>query len=82
MTFEEFQATGRDSDDLTKDTGLEPEDTEANTGRIYDTGLWIEKCKDGSFSTIVFNEQIVSRSLAVVEQFLYDRTFTNGECVL
>lgn len=80
MNLEEFKATGRDSDDLLKDTGVE--DTTTNVGRVYHNGLWIEKLDDGQFFCVVFNEDILDQNLSVVEEFLYSRTFTDGVCCI
>lgn len=82
MNFQEFQATGRDSQDLAKETGAEPEGLSSNTGRIYAGGVFLEHLPDGTFSCTVFCDSIVHQDLAVVERFLYDNTYHNGECVL
>jgi hypothetical protein len=81
MTFEEFQATGRDCEDLRVSLGDEIFE-EKSPGRLYGDGLWLQKMPDGSWYTIVFNEDIIDADLATVEKFLYDSTFIDGECVI
>lgn len=82
MNFEEFQATGRDSQDLAKETGADLESLHSNTGRVYGPGVFLERLPDGQFYCMVIQDEIQSPDLLTVERFLYDNTFLDGECVL
>lgn len=74
MTFKEFQATGRDVDDI---GALMPDNDWlcGVNGRVYagDT-LWTVPCVTSGvgWSTIIENREFQSRSLKVIERRLYD----------
>ena len=54
MTFDQFRATGRDSDDMARELGYTNEDEHGNhmpmPGRIYLGSLYIERGGDGEYS--------------------------------
>jgi hypothetical protein len=83
MTFEEFQKSGRDCEDLRTHFGDEIFEEKA-PGRVYhDDGLWLQKMPDGQWYTIVFRDDCLHEDLAVVEKFLYNNSFNeDGEYVL
>ncbi len=79
MTFEEFQASGRDVDDIAAVTG---EDWLIGVnGRMYcnDT-LWAVPCVTSGigWSTIIGNREFQSRHLKVIERKLYEFAVAEG----
>lgn len=67
MTFEEFQATGKDVPDLK----VVDHHLEGATGRVYDGIYWTQK-HNGYWSTIICNSEPHSKNLEVIERELYD----------
>ena len=79
MNFQEFQATGHDVEDVSIYNS--DDEYKGVPGRVYNDGLWIQRVSADDWYCIVFNEDIIGR-LEQVEQFLYDRTFTDGVCCI
>ena len=80
MTFEEFQASGRDTPNLAAEVDDYGGD---NPGRIYAGGLWIEDARrreggDGRWYTIVGNAEYQSDNLEHVERPLYEFGVAGG----
>lgn len=78
MTFEEFQRSGVDCEDLS----VEFEDSVPVPGRIYDPTLrrlYIQRIRDGRWFTLSGNQDILTPDLAEAERFLYDAEMISGE---
>jgi hypothetical protein len=80
VNFKEFQATGRDVEDIGPFTG--DEDYAGVPGRVYCDGLWIQRVSANDFACTVFNDSIIDHNLETVEKFLYDNLFTDGVCCI
>lgn len=81
MTFEDFQKTGRNSDDLAAATGNTPDLFSSNSGRLYgkeDVPLYIEALGDRNdgrgarWYTIIERSEIEDTDLETVERALYE----------
>jgi hypothetical protein len=70
MTFTQWQATGRDVDNLPELIGAEPEYMSAK-GRMYHAGAYIEQCEDGEYMLTIGNDSRKSADLREHEAMLY-----------
>lgn len=79
MTFEQFQATRKETDDLANASPcIAPEwflDEAGNvrkvSGFVYDNDCYIERTIDGRFMLTIFSDSAVNSCLSVLEQKLY-----------
>ncbi len=74
MTFEEFQKTGRDVEDV---SDYSEEDIYMGPGRIYLNGLIIEQV-DGGWSLTIGNCQWIINDLVRLERELYGFAVSAG----
>jgi hypothetical protein len=75
MTFEQFQASGRDVDDV--GPIIQDEGYMGIPGRIYVGFLNIERMPDGTWSTVINNRETAG-NLVDCERALYEFAISEG----
>jgi hypothetical protein len=86
MTFEQFQASGKDSDDLSRD--CQTDEGLLGAGRVYEGGCYIqstggwpeEKQGQGKWHLHLGNMEWVSDDLPALERKLYRWALSEGYC--
>jgi hypothetical protein len=76
MSFEQFQATGNDVDNVNFITGFDG----VKPGRVYHSGLYIEKEPDGRFFLCIANADwlVTADKLPELEKHLYEFGISEG----
>ena len=78
LTFEQFQALGRDVADLSEIIEGQ-EELEGKPGRVYtDHGLYVEREPDGRWFLIIENQDWIGMSLVDMERHLYQYGLDSG----
>ena len=76
MTFEQFQAVGRDVDNVGETLGDASEELGCS-GRVYDNAYWVLRRADGSWYTRVIHDEVESARLEGCERLIYDWYLAN-----
>lgn len=71
LTFEQFQATGKEVDNIGDVLGDADEELD-RPGRVYDDAFWILPTSDGRWYLRVIQDEWTSADLTELERHLYD----------